>query len=119
LDKSQASGKHEKALLDADKSHDLGAFNTHVVIGQSPPIRSATPRVSWRRQGRLRRLDELVGIGRGRGGPFRQDRRPGFKAQNNTQSIITDPDTISRFSAELIAEHLTAQKQSAATTKSR
>jgi hypothetical protein len=28
------------------------------------------------------------------------------KAQNNTQSIVTDPDTISRFSAELVAEHM-------------
>jgi hypothetical protein len=37
-----------------------------------------------------------------------------FKAQNNTQSIVTDPDTISRFSAELVAEHLVAQKQAAA-----
>ncbi|MFY9938183.1 MAG: hypothetical protein WAK33_14995, partial [Silvibacterium sp.] len=34
----------------------------------------------------------------------------GFVAQNNTQSIITDPDTISRFTAELIAEHMAAQK---------
>jgi len=39
---------------------------------------------------------------------------PGYKAQNNTQSIITDPDTISRFSAELVAEHMIAQKQNAA-----
>jgi hypothetical protein len=36
-----------------------------------------------------------------------------YKAQNNTQSIPTDPDTISRFSAELISEHFIAQKQSA------
>lgn len=35
----------------------------------------------------------------------------GYKAQNNTQSIITDPDTISRFSAELVTEHMVAQKQ--------
>jgi hypothetical protein len=39
---------------------------------------------------------------------------PRFKAQNNTQSIITDQDTISRFSAELVAEHMIAQKQAAA-----
>ena len=36
---------------------------------------------------------------------------PGYKAQNNTQTIFTDPDSISRFQAELIAEHLAAQKQ--------
>jgi hypothetical protein len=39
----------------------------------------------------------------------------GYKAQNNTQSIITDPDTISRFSSELVAEHMVAQKQATAT----
>ena len=31
LDKSQASGKHEKALLDADKSHDLAACRTQAL----------------------------------------------------------------------------------------
>jgi hypothetical protein len=35
LDKSQAGGKHEKMLLDADRQHALAAFNTHFVIGQS------------------------------------------------------------------------------------
>ena len=33
----------------------------------------------------------------------------GYKAQNNTQSIITDPDSISRFQSELIAEHMAAR----------
>jgi hypothetical protein len=42
----------------------------------------------------------------------------GYKAQNNTQSIFTDPDTISRFSAELVAEHMTAQTQQAVTKAS-
>ena len=36
---------------------------------------------------------------------------PGYKAQNNTQSVITDPDTIIRFQTELIAEHMTAEAQ--------
>jgi hypothetical protein len=35
----------------------------------------------------------------------------GYVAQNNTQSVITDPDTIVRFQTELIAEHMTAQSQ--------
>lgn len=34
---------------------------------------------------------------------------PGYKAQNNTQSIITDRDTMIRFQTELIAEHTAAQ----------
>jgi hypothetical protein len=36
---------------------------------------------------------------------------PGYKAQNNTQTIFTDSDSLSRFQTELIAEHITAQKQ--------
>jgi len=120
LDKSQAGGKHEKALLDADKSHDLAAFNTHVVIGQS-----ATHQISHTKgfvaDGKVAGEGSTNWSASGEGEAVHSGKigGPGFKAQNNTQSIITDPDTISRFSAELIAEHLTAQKQSAATTKSR
>jgi hypothetical protein len=36
-----------------------------------------------------------------------------LKAQNNTQSIFTDLDTISRFQTELIAEHIVARVQTA------
>jgi hypothetical protein len=39
----------------------------------------------------------------------------GYKAQNNTQTIFTDPDSISRFQTELIAEHLAARDQESAT----
>jgi len=35
LDKSQAGGKHEKALLDANRKHMLEKFNTYFVIGKS------------------------------------------------------------------------------------
>src|ERR1019366_3575758 len=34
---------------------------------------------------------------------------PGYKAQNNTLAVFTDPDTIARFTAELVAEHLAAR----------
>ncbi len=33
---------------------------------------------------------------------------PGYKAQNNTLAVFTDPDAVSRFTAELIAEHMAA-----------
>ena len=36
---------------------------------------------------------------------------PGYKAQNNTLAVFTDPDTIARFTAELVAEHLVAVSQ--------
>jgi hypothetical protein len=39
---------------------------------------------------------------------------PGYKAQNNTQTVITDPDSVVRFQAELIAEHLAARDQEVA-----
>jgi len=124
LDKSQAGGRHEKRLLDADRQHNLALFNTHVVtqthlhevvIGQS-----ATHQISHTKgfvadgrvagEGSTNWSDSGEGTFVVKGAPG----GPKFKAQNNTQSIITDPDTISRFSAELVAEHLVAQKQAAA-----
>jgi len=112
LDKSQAGGKHEKALLDADRELGLSAFNTHFVIGQS-----ATHQISHTK-GFV--ADGVVG---GEGstnwsasgeGTFVVKGKPGgagYKAQNNTQTIFTDPDSISRFQTELIAEHMAAQNQ--------
>jgi len=125
LDKSQAGGKHEKRLLDADRQHNLALFNTHfvtqphlheIVIGQS-----ATHQISHTKgfvadgrvagEGSTNWSDAGEGTFIVKGAPG----GPGFKAQNNTQSIITDPDTISRFSAQLVAEHLIAQRQAAGT----
>jgi hypothetical protein len=113
LDKSQASGTHEKALLDADRKENLALFNTHVAIGQS-----LTQQISHTKgfvaDGRVAGEGSTnwsgSGEGQGVGGMFDVHAK-GFKAQNNTQSIITDPDTISRFTAELIAEHMIAQQQ--------
>ena len=34
----------------------------------------------------------------------------GYKAQNNTQTIFTDPDAVVRFQTELVAEHVIALK---------
>jgi hypothetical protein len=123
LDKSQAGGKHEKALLEADRKHNLALFNTHFVtkthaqefvLGQS-----ATHQISHTKgfvadgrvagEGSTNWSDSGEGTFVIKGAPG----GPKFKAQNNTQSIITDPDTVSRFSAELIAEHMIAQKQAA------
>jgi hypothetical protein len=113
LDKSQAGGKHEKQLLDLDQSTagGLAAFNTHFVIGQS-----ATHQISHTK-GFV--ADSKVGAEGSTNwsasgeGTFVVTGHPGgagYKAQNNTQSIFTDPDTIARFQAELIQEHVAAQK---------
>lgn len=111
LDQSQASGKHEKSLLDADRDEDLAAFNTHIVIGQS-----ATHQISHTKgfvaDGKVA-AEGSTNWSQSGEGVFVTPGQPGgpkYKAQNNTQTIITDPDTISRFSAELVAEHLAAQK---------
>jgi hypothetical protein len=127
LDKSQAGGKHEKALLDLDKKKNLELFNTHIVtdsnVREIVTGQSATHQISHTKgfvaDGRVAGEGstnwsvsgegQFVVAGKAGG--------PGFKAQNNTQSIITDPDTVSRFSAELIAEHMIAQKQATAAKK--
>jgi hypothetical protein len=113
LDKSQAGGKHEKALLDADRKADLALFNTHVAIGQSLTHQISHTKgfvADGKVAGEGSTNWSVSGEGQAVGGTF-NTKAPGFKAQNNTQSIITDPDTISRFTAELIAEHMIAQQQ--------
>jgi hypothetical protein len=110
LDKSQAGGVHEKQLLNSDVAKDPNAFNTHFVIGQS-----ATGQISHTK-GFV--ADGKVGAegstnwsaaGEGTFVVTGKPGGPGYKAQNNTQSIFTDPDTLSRFTAELIAEHMAAR----------
>ena len=116
LDKSQASGAHEKALLDADRKLDLELFNTHVAIGQSLTHQISHTKgfvADGKVAGEGSTNWSVSGEGAAVGGTF-NPKAAGFKAQNNTQSIITDPDTISRFTAELIAEHMTVQQQVAA-----
>ncbi len=123
LDKSQSGGKHEKELLDQDKKQSLTNFNTHVVIGQS-----ATHQISHTKgfvvDGKVGAEGSTNWSDSGEGtyhGPWQvignadPAKNPaGYKAQNNTQSIFTDQDSINRFQTELISEHLIAQKQAAA-----
>ena len=112
LDKSQASGPHEKALIEEFASKDRSGFNTHVAIGQS-----ATHQISHTKgfvaDGKVagEGSTNWSVAGEGQFVTPGQAGGTGYKAQNNTQSIITDPDTISRFSAQLIAEHMIARQQ--------
>jgi len=126
LDKSQAGGAHEKTLLDADRQHNLAAFNTHFVIGQSLTHQISHTKgfvadgkvggegsTNWSASGEGTFANgewKVLGPNTppGPGAPPK-----GYVAQNNTQSIFTDQDTIDRFQTELIAEHLIAQKQAA------
>ncbi len=116
LDQSQSGGVHEKALIEADQKYNLAAYNTHFVVGQS-----ATHQISHTKgfvaDGRVAAEGSTNWSSSGEG-TFVVNGKPGgpgYQAQNNTQSVITDPDTIIRFQTELIAEHMTAQAQQQAT----
>jgi hypothetical protein len=112
LDLSQSKGIHEKALLAADEEHNLAKFNTYFTLGQS-----ATHQISHTKgfvaDGRVAAEGSTNWSSSGEG-TFVVHGQPGgsgYKAQNNTQSVISDPDTITRFQTELIAEHMTAKNQ--------
>jgi len=112
LDRSQAgSSKHEVDLLALDQKNNLAMFNTHFVIGTSPThqishtkgfvadgIVAGEGSTNWSTSGE----GTFVVTGQAGG--------PNYKAQNNTQAIITDIDTVTRFQSELISEHLAAQQ---------
>jgi len=115
LDKSQAGGVHERKILEADRTKDLANFNSHFVIGQSSTHRIshtkgfvADGRVGAEGSANWSASGEGTFVVKGQAGG------PNFRAQNNTQTIFTDPNTIISFQAELIAEHMIAQKQSEA-----
>jgi hypothetical protein len=112
LDKSQAGGVHEKRILASDVAQNAAAFNTHFAIGQS-----ATHQITHTKGGVL---DGKVGFegstnwstaGEGTFVVKGQAGGAGYKAQNNTLAVFTDPDAVARFTAELIAEHLVAVDQ--------
>ena len=113
LDKSQAGGVAEKLLIAADEKQAI--FNTHFVIGES-----ATHQISHTKgaviDGRVAFEGSTNWSNSGEGtfvvGGNGQAGGVGYKAQNNTLAVIVDPDTCARFTAELISEHLIAQKQS-------
>jgi hypothetical protein len=115
LDRSQAGGQHEKTILQSNVAKDPTAFNSHFAIGQS-----ATHQITHTKGGVI---DGRVGFEGSTNwsasgeGTFVVTGKPGgggYKAQNNTLSVFTDPDTLSRFTAELIAEHLTVTSQGGA-----
>ena len=111
LDKSQAGGVHERRLLESDAANDPDAFSTHFVTGQSATHQishtkgfvadgkvGAEGSTNWSTSG------EGTFVVKGQAGGV------GYKAQNNTQSVFTDPDAVARFQAELLMEHASARR---------
>jgi hypothetical protein len=129
LDQSQANGPHEKALIAADKANNLAAFNTHFVVGNSLTGQishtkgfvadgkvGAEGSTNWSTSGEgiFPNGTWLVSGPKTPPGPVNPGK--GYTAQNNTQSVFTDQDTINRFQTELITEHVIATKQAASGT---
>lgn len=120
LDRSQADGVHEKRILESNAAKDPAVFQAHFAIGQS-----ATHQISHTKGGVL---DGRVGFegstnwsASGEGTYVTGQTAPGgpgYKAQNNTLAVFTDPDTLARFTAELIQEHLVAVSQGGSLTAS-
>jgi hypothetical protein len=115
LDKSQAASPHEKRLLQSDAAKDPVGFNTYFVIGSS-----ATHQLSHTKgfvaDGKVGGEGSTNWSASGEG-TFVVTGRPGgrgYKAQNNTQAVFIDPDTIVRFQTELIVEHMAARTRQVA-----
>jgi hypothetical protein len=116
LDKSQAGGVHERKIIEANlKTHPV-EFGNSFAIGQS-----ATHQISHSKGGVL--VGQGIGFegsmnwsnsGEGTGISLRADvKNPaGFKAQNNTLMVSTNPVFLARLSARLDAEHAIALEQS-------
>jgi hypothetical protein len=121
LDKSQAGSATEKQLLSQDFAKDPAAFNTHIVSGtqmqQIVEGASSTGQISHTKgfvaDGKVGGEGSTNWSTSGQGTFVLKNAPggPGYKAQNNTQSIFVDPDTITRFQTELVSEHLAALAQ--------
>jgi hypothetical protein len=120
LDKSQAGGVHERAILTHDAVSDPAFYNSFAV-GES-----ATHQISHTKGG------VLVGQGLGFEGSTNWSAsgegsgislspagapQPGYKAQNNTLLVSANPVFLARFGARLDVEHLAALAQQAAAAR--
>jgi hypothetical protein len=120
LDKSQASGAHEKAILQSDAVRDPEGYAADFAVGQSD-----THQISHTKGGVLDGIVAFEGStnwsasGEGTGIVLNQAKQgPGFKAQNNTLSVYVNSYEIAKFSARLDYEHGVAAHQSLAAAAS-
>lgn len=116
LDRSQASGVHEKKLVEADETKDPTDFSSSFCI-----LESATHQISHTKGGVLSGLGiyfegsmNWSNSGEGTGISLKLDSTQprGYKAQNNTLLISTNPTNLLRFAEQLDAEHKIGLAQS-------
>lgn len=116
LDRSQAAGTHEKAIIAADEAKDPTDFSSSFCI-----LESATHQISHTKGGVL--LGQQIWFegstnwsasGEGTGISLKADVKDpvGFKAQNNTLLVSTNAVGLTRFSTQLDIEHRIGVSQS-------
>ena len=113
LDRTQASGPTETAILSADTSQDAAGFANDFVVGTS-----STGQISHTKGGVLDGIVAFEGStnwsssGEGTGISLTAAKQaPGFKAQNNTLAVYVNSYEIAKFAARLDYEHAVAAKQ--------
>jgi len=109
LDKSQAGGVHEKAIITADQAQDPTDFANSFCI-----LQSATHQISHTKGGVLASQGiyfegstNWSNSGEGTGISLKADVKSpaGFKAQNNTLLVSTNQVNLRRFNTQLDVEH--------------
>lgn len=113
LDKSQASGAHEKAILGSDMAQDAQGWANDFAVGES-----STSQISHTKGGVLDGIVAFEGStnwsssGEGTGINLTAAKQaPGFKAQNNTLAVYVNTYEIAKFAARLHYEHAVAVSQ--------
>jgi hypothetical protein len=113
LDKSQASGPTEKAILGSDVGQDAPGFANDFAVGNS-----STGQISHTKGGVLDGIVAFEGStnwsssGEGTGITLAAAKQhPGFKAQNNTLAVFVNSYEIAKFAARLDYEHAVAAGQ--------
>jgi hypothetical protein len=117
LDRSQAGGVHERAILAQDVASDPGFYNSFVILQSETHQISHTKGGVFTAQG-LAFEGSTNWSASGEGTGIKLDPRatpaPGFKAQNNTLLVSANPVFNARFAARLDTEHLAGLAQRAA-----
>jgi hypothetical protein len=113
LDKSQAGGATERAILSAGAAQDQQGFANDFAVGES-----ATSQISHTKGGVLDGIIAFEGStnwsssGEGTGISLTSAKQAsGFKAQNNTLAVYVNPYEIAKFAARLDYEHAVAAAQ--------
>jgi hypothetical protein len=113
LDRSQAGGPTEKAILATDAAADREGFANDFAVGES-----STGQISHPKGGVLDGIVAFEGStnwsssGEGTGITLAAAKQaPGFKAQNNTLAVYVNPYEIAKFAARLDYEHAVAAAQ--------